>query len=185
MRPNHLVDIAAALREVFARRRFLILAIAITVGVFLFSVYLPNIGLIRDVVLASDYSFTAKMRLFVALAGSFRTNFTAFNATAVVTTSILIGTNIAMLAHLIAQRRSALRESAAATGVLGALAGILGIGCAACGSVILTSILASLGASGLLLALPLRGGEFGFVGVALLLVSIALLGKRIRAPLVC
>ena len=66
-----------------------------------------------------------------------------------------------------------------------ALASALGIGCAACGSFILTTALSSFGAASALAILPLRGGEFGILSVVLLALSLVLISKKIAAPLIC
>ena len=59
------------------------------------------------------------------------------------------------------------------------------MGCAACGSVILTAFLGTIGAGGLLLLLPFHGAEFGIIGLLLLCASIRYLIKKIAEPLVC
>jgi uncharacterized membrane protein len=65
------------------------------------------------------------------------------------------------------------------------ISAVFGIGCAACGSVILTAILGIAGTGALLTWLPLHGLEFGVVGIILLSFSIYYLAKRINDPLVC
>ena len=67
----------------------------------------------------------------------------------------------------------------------GMVAGILGLGCAACGSLFIMSTVASIGGIGILTALPLRGAEIGYFGLALLLVSAFSLIRHINAPAVC
>ncbi|HQU09423.1 MAG TPA: hypothetical protein PLV25_05630, partial [Opitutales bacterium] len=70
-------------------------------------------------------------------------------------------------------------------GFLGIASGVLGMGCAACGSFLLTSLLSLFGASWLLSYLPLAGGEFGILGVILLAVSLYMTAKKIQNPAVC
>ncbi|MBK5204909.1 MAG: hypothetical protein JJD98_05735 [Polaromonas sp.] len=65
------------------------------------------------------------------------------------------------------------------------MSGVIGIGCAACGSLILGVILPSFGAAGALAALPLNGEEFGILSVALLFVSLLLISKNIAEPINC
>jgi hypothetical protein len=59
------------------------------------------------------------------------------------------------------------------------------VGCAACGSVILTAILATIGVGGLLLALPFKGAELGIIALGILFWSNYYLAKKINDPLVC
>lgn len=72
--------------------------------------------------------------------------------------------------------------SATSGGVLSAL---LGIGCVACGPLLVGGLFATIGAGGLLLMLPLHGAEFGFMAILLLAYAIYSLAKVITAPLVC
>ena len=70
-------------------------------------------------------------------------------------------------------------------GIGGLVSGVFGIGCAACGTFIFTSVLALFGVGGILAYLPFGGEEFGFLGVALLVYSVYSLTKKITDPLVC
>jgi len=101
--------------------------------------------------------------------------------------SLLFALNLVLLVFYIRKIKSILKGNRRihAVGIGGLVSGLLGIGCAACGSVVLTSILSSIGASGLLLLLPLHGSEFGILGVLLLCMSIYVLVRRIQQPLVC
>jgi len=65
------------------------------------------------------------------------------------------------------------------------VSGIFGVGCAACGSVIVSSLLLLVGAGGVLTILPFHGAEFGVLGIIFLWFSIYQLSKRIDDPLVC
>ena len=58
------------------------------------------------------------------------------------------------------------------------------MGCAACGSFLLTSLTLA-GASGVLTLLPLGGSEFGIIGAVLLALAIYMTAKKIQDPLVC
>ncbi len=122
-----------------------------------------------------------------SLYGSIGTNFTVVSASYTIAIAILFGVNIALLAYYIARMRGGARRvgSTSAAGFGGLIAGIFGIGCAACGTFIFTSVLALFGASGFLAILPLGGEEFGLLGVLLLMYSIYLLAKKINDPLVC
>src|SRR3990167_6321689 len=92
--------------------------------------------------------------------------------------------NFRLIVYYFARKRNLPKKEgiAAAGGLAG---GILGIGCASCGSFILTSLLASFGASGALAFFPLGGAEFGILGVFLLTTSIFLICKNIPSAAVC
>lgn len=70
-----------------------------------------------------------------------------------------------------------------AKGIGSILISFLGIGCASCGSLILTPIF-GVAAGGLLSTLPLHGTEFYFLGLGLLLWSTYSIAKKIDNPYV-
>jgi len=68
---------------------------------------------------------------------------------------------------------------------LGIATSMLGVGCASCGSVVLTSLIGFGSATAVLGFLPFRGQEFGLLGIAILLFAIHVTIKKINDPLVC
>lgn len=70
-------------------------------------------------------------------------------------------------------------------GAGGTILGLFGIGCAACGSLLLTPLLGVLGVGGILAALPFGGEEFLLLGIIILITSIYYLLKKLGQPLVC
>jgi hypothetical protein len=99
---------------------------------------------------------------------------------------VLFGMTAAMIAYLLKQRRVAAAGQTMAIGSGAVASGMLGIGCAACGSLILGAALPSIGAAGALVAaLPFQGEEFGILSVALLFVSLLLVSKNIAQPVAC
>ncbi len=174
-----------ALQKVFRKPIYMLLALMTSFVVFAFATWLPNIRLIMNVVGTSDIPFSQKLELPVTLLGSITTNFTLLAASYTIAIAILFGINLAMVIYYLRRRISETKQSGIATGFLGITSGILGMGCAACGSFLLTNILAFFGASGVLAFLPLAGEEFGILGVILLLVSVYLTAKQIENPAVC
>ena len=78
-----------------------------------------------------------------------------------------------------------MQKSTAAISSAGLLSGMFGVGCAACGSFILTPIITALGGGSLLAFLPNKGGEIGLIGAGLIGYSIYTLAKKIQEPIVC
>jgi len=64
--------------------------------------------------------------------------------------------------------------------VAGVVLGVLGAGCAACGSTVLVGLLSLLGVSVSLVALPLEGLEFALGAVVVLVLSIYWLADGMR-----
>ncbi len=118
-----------------------------------------------------------KFKIFAWTIENFGLNFTPVRAVFTVVIAVLLGINLAMLSFYFKQRRA----GAAAVGAsgLGLAMSILGVGCAACGSVVLTSVLGYAAAAKFLGALPGRGLEFSVISLALLWLSIAMLSQKI------
>lgn len=166
--------------------RALLLTGAIAWLIFTGAVWLPNVSLIMTV-LGSSASITDKLVFLGTLYQSIGSNFTVVSATYTILIALLFGVQITLLHYYIRASRTgrASLSGVSGAGLGGLVAGIFGIGCAACGTFILTTVLSLIGAAGLLSFLPLQGEEFGVLGVGLLLYSIWLLLKRIAAPQVC
>ena len=155
---------------------------------------------------ASSAPLTAKLKVAITLLGGIGTNFSFLSAGYTIAIAALFGINFAMIVYFLkrtrlrqgfgrtppeplaterGQARVGLGRQNLAAGVGGIASGALGIGCAACGSFILTTALSSFGAASALAILPLRGGEFGILSVVLLALSLVLISKKIAAPLIC
>ena len=171
-----------ALQKVFRKPTYIFLALIAGLAVFAFAVWLPNIRLIVSVIGSSGIPFSQKLGLPIGLLGSIATNFTLFSASYTIVIAILFGINLAMVAYYLRRKIDEVAQSKFTTGFLGIASGILGIGCAACGSFLLNSILSPFGASGILILLPFAGGEFGIIGVILLAVSLYATAKQIQNP---
>lgn len=173
------------LRRVFMKIGYLIIAFVATALAFAFAVWLPNLHLIASTLTQSDAPLALRLQLPVTLLGSITTNFSPFSATVIVILSILFGIDTALVTYHMRQRLAGNFASGFATGAGGIFAGVFGIGCAACGSIVAISFLPLVGGAGILAALPFGGGEFGILGVILLGTSIAILAKKATQPLVC
>lgn len=177
--------IREALTRVLGKPSYLLLALLISTLVFLFAVWFPNLNLISEVLVSSDVPFSYKISVPVSLLGSIGTNFSIFSGTYTVLIALLFGIYMAMLTFFLRKRIKEVKQSGIATGFFGIASGALGIGCAACGSFLLTSVLSLVGATGALAVLPLGGKEFAIIGLALLALSIKVAAKQITDPLVC
>jgi len=174
-----------ALQKVFRKPVYVILAILVSTLVFVFAVWLPNIRLITNIVVSPGVPFSSKFELPLSLLGSITTNFTILSASYTIVIAMLFGIYISMMVYFLNRRIKDVKQNGIATGFLGITSGIIGVGCAACGSFLLTSILSVIGAGGLLALLPLHGSEFGILGALLLLFAVFRTAKQIENPLVC
>src|SRR3989344_8289684 len=175
-RPN-----VRAVLTILANVRSLVVACTVAALVFVFAVWLPNFRLLFLVWTDSSISLGDKLTLPISLLSSIATNFTLLSASYTIAIALLAGINTALIVHLI--RTRGVFGGGAAIGASGIFTGALGLGCAACGSLILTSLIGIAGGIGILALLPLRGSEFGIVGVVLLGFSTYLLARQITKPL--
>ena len=175
------------LTYVFKKPEYIVLATLISGVVFTLAVWLPNFKLVGIILSSGTASVYEKLSFLFSLYGSIGTNFTAVSATYTIVIAILFGINIALLTYYIRKVQSGVGniKSTGATSIGGLVGGMFGIGCATCGTFILTSVLALFGASGVIAFLPFGGEEFGFLGVGLLLYSIYVLTKKMEEPLKC
>ena len=153
------------------KRRDVSVGILATLALFLIFSLTPSLPLISQIVL--DGSLTGGDRL--ALSGNFLSS--SFFDLAwqdmwyLATIAILIGLNTSLVFAYVRMRRNAMRATRLAGGFLGTLAGLLGLGCAACGTLVISPLLVTIGAGGLFVALPFGGEELKYIGIALLILS--------------
>ena len=177
-----------ALRQVFREWAYGLVAAVVALVVLVFATWLPNLALVWQITVSPSISFVDKAEVLLALVGSIGTNFTVFSALYTIAIALLFGINAAMVAYYLKLRKHSIGGTAragAATSLGGLASGLLGIGCAACGTFLFGPLLALVGAGGLIALLPFGGQEFGLLGVGLLGFSIHLAAKKIREPLVC
>jgi hypothetical protein len=176
------------LRSVFGRPLFLLLAVGVAGAVLVLTTWLPNLGLVSQIALSGSASVADKARILFALTGSLATNFTAFSAVATIAVAALFGANVAAIVYLIRQQRrgSAMSGSThATTSLAGLVSGILGVGCAACGTLVLGPLLSFMGGATLVGLLPFAGEELTVLGIALLAASLLVTVRRIAQPVSC
>ena len=181
----HLKNLRAAFGRVFAYPSYIALAGVLAILAFLLAVWFPNLGLIAQVFSDSNAPLAATFGIALSLLGGIGTNFSLLSAGYTIAIAIFFGLTAAMIAYLVKQRRIAAAGKSLAIGSGAAVSGVLGVGCAACGSLIVGVVLPSLGAAGALAALPLNGEEFGILSVALLFVSLLFVSKNIAESIAC
>lgn len=182
---NYIINLQAAWSEVFSRTSYIVGAAALALIVFVFAVLLPNLALLNEVVFGSSAPLATKVNLTLSLFGGISTNFSTLSAIYTILIAVLVGVNVAMIVYLVRKRSAMLGQKGLLAGASGVASGALGVGCAACGSFLLSTILASFGAGAALAILPLKGGEFGIASVALLGLTLGIVSNKIAEPLVC
>lgn len=173
------------LRQVFSQFRYIVIAIITSIIVFTFAVWLPNFRLISKIIFNSSASVLEKISFLFSLFGSIQTNFSIISASYTIIIAILFGINIALLVYYVRSRQVSALGSGATLSVGGLISGMFGIGCATCGTFILTSVLALVGVGGIITFLPFGGEEFGILGIVLIIYATYYIAKKIKEPLIC
>lgn len=174
-----------AFTEVFRNKSYLLLSGAVALVVFAFAVWFPNVRLLFSLITDSVVPVSVKISFPIRLLESITTNFTALSASYTIAIAVLTGINIAFVIYVLKRQKQQLSAAEVTTGTFGILSGATGLGCAACGSLVISSLLATAGGASVLTFLPLRGGEFGILGVILLGTSTYFLARHIAKPPVC
>ena len=183
--------IFSALKKVFlsSGKGYAFAALLIAFFVIVLSTWLPNLNLVWNTVTSSTFSLGAKFEILVGLLGSLRTNMDPLGATSLIIISVLFGVNGTMLLFYVKRQRKMVKsvqsKKIGGASFLGLVSGFLGIGCAACGTLVIAPLLSFLGASSLLAALPLGGQEFRVLSIGLLTWSVYLISKVIQDPALC
>lgn len=154
-------------------------AVAIGVGI----IWLSGHQLIRFTLTSDIFNWGAKLKILWTSLGLYATNFTLASQIMIVLVALVSGINIAMLVFYF-KRRMAVSGTAGVSG-FGLIVGTLGVGCSACGSVILSSLIGITSASALVSILPLGGAEFGIASIALIGMSTYWIAKKIQATETC
>lgn len=175
-------DVILTFKTAFGNFRYPAIAVIISLATFVIAVWLRNFRLLVEVFGSAAIPLSDKLSLFVKFLAGAGSSVGLFSFALIILTSVLFGINASLIIYYFVRKRKVpKKEGIAAAG--GLASGILGIGCAYCGSFVLTSLLATLGASGSLAFFPLGGAEFGVLGVFLLTTSIFLVCKSIRPVL--
>jgi hypothetical protein len=175
------------LKRVFGDPRYLVVALASAVFVFIFATWLPNLSLAWQVIASASVPLAVKVQILSGLVGSIATNFTLFSALSLITIALLFGANVAMVAYRLNVRRQIIDpgQSGVATSLGGLASGLAGVGCGTCGTFVLGPVLSLVGAGGLLSLLPFGGEELTILGICMLALSLHLAGKGLVEPLTC
>mgnify|MGYP001571152778 CR=1 FL=1 len=175
-----LLAVRDALRAAFRWPSSWLIAGFTTLLVLELSVNIQNLGLAKTILTSSSIPVQEKLSYFTSILGSFGTNYTLLSAFFTVLNAFLIGLNVALLVFSLRRLHSVLVESGLG-GVGGVVTGFLGIGCAACGS----ALLSLLGLSGVVTLFPFRGVEFSMIATLLLLASLVSTSRRLQSNGAC
>ncbi|ERH01735.1 MAG: hypothetical protein J07HN6_01292 [Halonotius sp. J07HN6] len=128
-----------------------------------------NLTLTADLIVGGSLPLADRLVLVVEQYPFVGTNYSAVDGAALLLVVSLVGANLTLVTYHL--REHDLSAAGSGGSLLGVALGVLGAGCAACGSAILLGVLSLFGASGLVLLLPLGGLELSLLAVIALVLS--------------
>lgn len=132
----------------------------------------------------SSLDFFGQVSLAIATVFDIGNAFTVSTIILATLGSLLAGINLALAYVYMKTRGELLLKSGLYSGI-GLVLALLGIGCAACGTALLSLLLGFFGFSAMLSILPYQGQEIGYIGLIFLLIATYFLSRKISAPNVC
>lgn len=180
---EYILAILISFREVFSRPSYILLSIGVFIAVLVFAIWLPNINFLSHTATSDIFTISQKVGIIGSTLGGLNTNFNLISRTLTILVALLFAINISFLIFYLL--RAVKFNRSAGLGLSGFALGLIGIGCASCGSVILTALFGIGATAGFISYLPLKGQEFGIISIILLSLSIYLLAKKIKDPIVC
>ncbi len=167
------------------RRRDSRLVIIISTIVFLLLLLISVNGKAVYNIFSFDYiPFNKRLLLSLSTLFDFENKFTAGALILAILGSFLGGINLSLAYTYMRLRGEVLLHSGLYSG-LGLLFAFFGIGCAACGTALLSVILGFFGFSAMLSLLPYQGQEIGYIGLIILCIATYTLAHKVAVPNVC
>lgn len=169
------------LGEIFRRPRYIAIAVLGALAMLSFAAWFPNFGLVGTILMSEKFSVAEKISFVFNSYSNLMTSFSAMGSTLTIATAVLLGVNVGMMVYYLSESRGRMKLADGKMTFAGTIGGMLGVGCASCGSLILSMV----GLSGAIALFPLRGLEFSIAAVLLLIASMAYTAKRIHSVGIC
>jgi len=132
----------------------------------------------------SSLSLGKRVMLFSSVLFDLKSTFTNGALVLAALGSLVGGVNLALAYTYIKTRGEMILKSGLYSGT-GLVLAFFGIGCAACGTAVLSVLLGFFGFSAILNVLPYQGLEIGYIGLTVLCFATYVLAKKVSAPNVC
>ena len=145
---------------IFRQPKYIVATTLVALTLIAFAAWLPNLHLITKAMTSSTMTLWQKTNLITSLLGSLQTNFTPLSRSLTILSATLSGIQASLLIYYV--RRSMLIQKEVGASVAGITTSLLGVGCASCGSVVLTSLIGFGSATTFLGILPFRGQNLDF-----------------------
>ncbi|MHB9285479.1 hypothetical protein ACKVMT_00385 [Halobacteriales archaeon Cl-PHB] len=152
------------------------LALVLALGALSLFVFSQNVPLLRFV-LTGGLPLDARVTILVEQYPFVGTSYGVVTGLALLVVAGLSGVNLAVVTYHVREHGLSTESGGSAVGVF---LGLLGAGCAACGTALLAGLLSLVGAAGLVTLLPFEGLELSGLAVVVLLLSLYWLAVGLR-----
>lgn len=156
---------------------YAVFAVVVAVAALSLFVFSQNVSFVSFVATA-PYPLATRVSILLELFPFVGTSYGPLTGLALLAVSALTGVNIALVTYHIREHGLAVEQSGGSA--VGVVLGLLGAGCAACGSAILAGLLSLVGGAGLVTLLPLEGLEFSLLAAVVLVLSMYWLADGMR-----
>ncbi len=153
---------------------FAFVVAAVALSVFVLS---QNVSFVSFIVTA-PYGLGTRVSILLELYPFVGTSYGPLTGLALLAVSALTGANIALVTYHV--REHGLSAEQGGGSALGVVLGVLGAGCAACGSAVLVGLLSLVGGAGLVTLLPFEGLLLSVLAAVVLVLSMYWLADGMR-----
>ena len=164
--------------SIILKPKLSLLSILVMLVLLVFTILLPNLGLVSVTILNPQLSLVEKINILESLLEGFQTNYTNFSRTILITSAVLAGIQLSLLTHLV-QQKIHIYRSMGISG-FGLITSLISISCISCGSVLLSTLIGFGSTITLLTVLPYHGEEIGPIGIAIQLFSLLIVIREIK-----
>lgn len=178
---RHLVT---SLTLIVRRKDSRLIIIIATIVFMLLLLIVHNGGAAYSVLGFEAISFSKRLALATSTLIDVKNTMTAGALILAVLGSFLGGINLSLAYTYMRLRGEVILHSGLYSGI-GLLFAFFGVGCAACGTALLSVILGFFGFSAMLQVLPYQGLEIGYVGLIFLCIATYTLAHKVAVPNVC
>lgn len=166
------------------RRDSRLIIIISTIALFLILLLAVNGKQAYGIFDFNSISLYKRFNLFLSTIFDIKNTFTAGSLILAILGSLLGGINLSLAYTYMILRGEVILRSGLYSGI-GLLFAFFGVGCAACGTALLSVILGFFGFSAMLSLLPYQGQEIGYIGLIILCIATYTLARKVAVPNVC
>lgn len=167
-----------ALLAIFKNAHYAFLAVVTATVVFFSITIFSQVRLLMSIIPDGGIALYEKLAIILAIAYGAITEFTS-NSLLTVIISVLFGISVAGIIYYFRLYKATAVSVVSAYSTGGAISGIIALGCASCGSLIVGFLASFFSASSLLIFIPYQSFVFGALSIAMLGFSLYILNKKL------